>query len=156
MGADPDAREYVIKSLRSRGASLFVPVVGADDVDLAVRGADGQYVEVRVMSPEPDAPGWFRVRRFRPKAYVFFVCVGSPSGASPEAWVFPSGIFERFAVGAPSAESRALDLDTTEDEPLRERLSVYRERWVLIADYARYRSTLSDPVALRMMIAMSG
>ena len=97
MGADPDAREYVIKSLRSRGASLFVPVVGADDVDLAVRGADGQYVEVRVMSPEPDAPGWFRVRRFRPKAYVFFVCVGSPSGASPEAWVFPSGIFERFA-----------------------------------------------------------
>ena len=70
--------------------------------------------------------------------------------------MFPSGIFERFASGAPLAESRALDLDTTEDEPLRERLSVYRERWALIADYARYRSTLSDPVALRMMIAMSG
>ena len=118
MGTDPDAREYVIKSLRSRGASLFVPVVGADDVDLAVRGADGQYVEVRVMSPEPDAPGRFRVRRFRPKAYVFFVCVASPSGASPEAWVFPSGIFERFAGGAPLAESRALDLDTTEGRAL--------------------------------------
>ena len=86
---------------------------------------------------------------------MFFVCVVSQDGAPSEAWVLPTSIFERFAGGAPMADSRVLDLDSSDGEPLRERLSVYRERWALIADYAKYRSTLSDPISLRMMISMT-
>ena len=146
------AAQYVVAQLQQRGASLFEPVVGADDVDLAVRGNEGQYVEVRIIETNEGSPRRFAMRKFRPKGYVFFVCVA----ADPEeAWVVPSNIFERFAGGAPGGD-RLLDLDHEDlGEPLSERLRVYKDRWVLIAEYAKYRSTLSDPVALQMRIAMS-
>jgi hypothetical protein len=62
--------------------------------------------------------------------------------------LLPSGVFERFS------DAGKLDLDEDDGgEPLSERLIVYRDRWQLITDFKKYRSTLTDPVALRMMIA---
>ena len=153
--ARSEAVQYVVDKLRQSGASLFEPVVGANDVDLAVRGAEGQYVEIQVKEAESGAPRQFAIGRFRPKSYVFFVCVvADESGALTEAWVLPSGVFERFAGGDVGAARRVLDLDADGAEPLAERLEVYRERWALIAAYSKFRSTLSDPVALQMRLAM--
>jgi len=144
------SQQYVIDRLKEAGASIFVPLVGANDVHLALRGEEGQFVEVRVLEPEADGRA-FTMGRFRPKPYVFFVCVTS----QPEAWVLPSNVFERFAGGAPLDPKRTLDLDAPDmGETLADRLRVYRERWALLANYRKYRSTLSDPVALRLMLSM--
>jgi hypothetical protein len=76
-------------------------------------------------------------------------------GADPVAWIVPSSVFERFAESTPGAGRCLLNLDKDDmGEPLSERLRVYRGRWTLIADYAKYRSTLSDPVSLQMRLAM--
>ncbi|MDA1036413.1 MAG: hypothetical protein O3B65_05975, partial [Chloroflexi bacterium] len=116
--ASTPASQHVTEQLKAHGASLFTPLVGADDVDLAVRGGDGQYVELRIL--EPTAGGRaFTMGRFRPKPYVFFVCVESEA-----AWIMPSHIFERFASGAPGAPSRTLDLDQDDlGETLGDRLN---------------------------------
>ena len=148
--ADDTAQQQVTEALKQHGASLFVPLVGANDVDLAVRGQDGQYVEVRILRPD-DGPRRFPMGRFRPKAHVFLVCVE----AAEIAWIIPSGVFERFADGAQGADRRVLDLDKDDmGESLGDRLNVYKDRWVLIAEYSKYRSTLSDPVSLQMIINM--
>jgi hypothetical protein len=149
-------QQQVADRLKSVGASLFVPLVGADDVHLAVRGAEGQYIEVRILEPR-DGPRAFTMDRFRPKPHVFFVCVVPPAapGEPTETWVLPSGAFERFASGQPGASSRTLDLDFNDlGEPLGERLRIYRDRWVLISEYRKYRSTFNDPAALQLMISM--
>jgi hypothetical protein len=66
----------------------------------------------------------------------------------------PSHIFERFANGPPGAPSRTLDLDQDDlDETLGDRLDVYRDRWMLITEFLKYRSTLSDPISLQMRIS---
>ncbi len=135
--------------LKEAGASLFTPLVGADDVDLAVRGADGQYVELRILEPKGGLRK-FTVGRFRPKPYVFFLCV-----TTEETWVIPSNVFERFSQGVPNGPSHTLDFDQDDlGEPIGERLRIYRDRWKLIAEFRKYRSTMSDPVALQMMLAM--
>ena len=147
--ASTPASQHVIEQLKANGASLFTPLVGADDVDLAVRGGDGQYVELRLLEPEAGGRA-FTLGRFRPKPYVFFVCVESEA-----TWVIPSHIFERFASGAPGAPSRTLDLDQDDlGETLGDRLDVYRDRWMLITEFSKYRSTLSDPISLKMRISM--
>jgi hypothetical protein len=142
-------QQQVADRLKEAGASLFVPLVGADDIDIAVRGADGQYVELRVL--ESDASGRaFTMRRFRPKPYVFFLCV-----TADETWVIPSNIFERFSAGVPGGPTHTLNFDQDDmGETLGERLRIYRDRWMLIAEFKKYRSTLSDPIALQMMLAM--
>ncbi len=147
--AESPAQQHVIDQLKANGASLFTPLVGANDVDLAVRGGDGQYVELRILEPEAGGRA-FTMGRFRPKPYVFFVCVESAA-----TWIMPSHIFERFAGGAQGAPSRTLDLDQDDlGETLGDRLDVYRDRWMLITEYSKYRSTLSDPISLQMLISM--
>jgi hypothetical protein len=142
-------QQQVADHLKQAGASLFAPLVGADDIDLAVRGEDGQYVELRILEPDAAATT-FTAGRFRPKPHVFFVCV-----AAEETWIIPSNIFERFSAGTPGGPTHTLDLNKDDmGETLGERLRVYRERWTLIAEFRKYRSTLSDPVALQMMLAM--
>jgi hypothetical protein len=142
-------QQQVADRLKAAGASLFTPLVGADDIDLAVRGEDGQYVELRILESQTDARA-FTVGRFRPKPYVFFLCV-----TPEETWVIPSNIFERFAAGVPGGTSHTLNLDQNDlGETLGDRLRIYRDRWMLIAEFRKYRSTLSDPVALQMMLAM--
>ena len=148
---DPGARQYVVDSLVERHAAVFEPVGGSADVDLAVRTGDGQYVEVVIRGPvAAEEPRSFVMRRFRPRPHLFILCIAQ----GPEAWLVPSTVFERFATGAPGEPEWVLRLDAPQDEPLSERLSVYRERWALIANYSEYRSTLSDPLALRVRIAM--
>ncbi len=90
------------------------------------------------------------MRRFRPRPHLFILCVT----ADGEAWPLPSPVFERFAAGVPGEPEWTLDLDAPAGEPLSDRLAVYRERWVLIADYNAYRSTLADPLALQVRLAM--
>ena len=147
--AASSVQQHVVDELKANGASLFTPLVGANDIDFAVRGGDGQYVELRVL--EPVAGGRvFAMGSFRPKPYVFFICVESQA-----TWVMPSHIFERFATGSPGAPSRVLDLDQDDlGETLGDRLDVYRDRWMLITEYSKYRSTLSDPISLQMLISM--
>ena len=146
-----EAREYVIRRLAACRAAVFAPVGGAAGVDLAVRAGDGTYVEIVIREPaSPDRPRSFPMARFRPRPHLFVVGVAP----GPEAWIVPSTAFERFASGAPGEPEWDLDLDGPTGEPLSERLGVYRERWSLIAEYATYRSTLGDPVALQVRIAM--
>ena len=145
------ARKYVADELVQWHTALFEPVHGASDVDFAVRTGDGQYVEIIVREPSsPDKPRSFVMKRFRPRSHLFIIALAH----GPEAWILPSIVFERFAAGAPGEKEWNLNLDTPPDEPLSERLSVYRERWAIIAHYAEYRSTLSDPLALQVRIAM--
>jgi hypothetical protein len=142
--ASDTARQLVLDALKQNGASLFTPLVGADDVDVAVRGSDGQYIEVLVRTPGEGKPRAFNVARVRPKPHWFIACVTTEN----ETWLLPSGVFERFS------DAGKLDLDEDDGgEPLSERLIVYRDRWQLITDFKKYRSTLTDPVALRMRIA---
>ncbi|MDE2836639.1 MAG: hypothetical protein OXL97_03910 [Chloroflexota bacterium] len=149
--ADASARQHVVDNLIERHAAVFEPVGGSADVDLAVRTGDGQYVEVIIREPVPAKEGRsFLMRRFRPRPHLFIMCVAPGF----EAWLLPSTVFERFATGAPGEPEWVLQLDAPSDEPLSDRLSVYRERWALIANYSEYRSTLSDPLALRVRIAM--
>ena len=148
---DTNAKQYVVDNLVERHTAVFEPVGGSADVDLAVRTGDGQYVEVIVKEPvSPEQSRSFMMRRFRPRPQLFIVCVTE----GPEAWLLPSGVFERFATGTPGEPEWVLHLDDPADEPLSDRLSVYRERWALMANYTEYRSTLSDPLALRVRIAM--
>jgi hypothetical protein len=143
------AQEHVADELKSAGASLYVPLVGSNEVDFAIRGDDGQYIEVRVL--EATGARAFAMGRFRPKPYAFFACV-----SEGEDWVIPSNVFERFASGAPGATTQTLDLDASDmGETLGERLAVYRDRWALITHFRKYRSTLSDPVSLQMLLSMS-
>ena len=138
------AREYVIESLSGADTQLFAPL-RRGGIDLAVRVGAGEYAELLVA--EAVSPNAFRadVRRQRPNLFVIGVL---GFGESAEAWVVPSGAFERFADGD------VLHLDAPSDEPLRERLAVYRNRWALITDYSKYRSTLTDPVALQVQLAL--
>jgi hypothetical protein len=143
------AQQHVADQLKSVGASLYVPLVGSNEVDFAVRGDDGQYIEIRVL--EATGPRAFTMGKFRPKPHVFFACV-----SAEEDWVIPSNVFERFAKGSPGGPSHTLDLDADDmGETLGERLTVYRDRWALIAQFRKYRSTLSDPVSLQMLLSMS-
>ncbi len=145
------AKQHVVDNLVERHAAVFEPVGGSADVDLAVRTGDGQYVEVVVTEPVSEEENHsFLMRRFRPRPHLFILCVAP----GPEAWLLPSTVFERFATGAPGEPEWVLHLDAPSEEPLSDRLSVYRERWALIANYSEYRSTLSDPLALRVRIAM--
>ncbi len=144
MTSEP-IRQFVVDALKERGASLFVPLVGADDVDLAVRGAEGQYVEIAVRGPADGTPRAFKMGPFRPKPHWFIACVT----ADQETWLLPSGVFERFA------DHWTLDLDADDGgEPLSKRLAVYKDRWSLIANFRKFRSTLNDPVALQVQIAL--
>lgn len=154
MTANPASRQFLIEKLTGLGAAVFEPVGGGADVDIAVRAGDGQYVEVLIREAvSPAKPRAFLMRRFRPRPHLFIVgVVQTPDG--PEAWLLPSGVFERFAAGAPGEPEWLLDLDDAAGEPLSERLAVYRERWALIADYSKFRSTLGDPLSLQVRIAM--
>ena len=149
--AEQDAKRRAVAELVQRGAAVFEPVGGQAGVDLAVRTGDGQYVEVVVKEPaSPDNGRAFVMRRFRPRPHLFVLC----AAADGEAWPLPSAVFERFAAGAPGEPEWTLDLDAPADEPLADRLAVYREGWALIADYNAYRSTLTDPLALQVRLAM--
>ena len=139
------ARRCVIEALTQRNANLFAPIGRVPGVDLAARVGDGSYVELRIA--ESAAPGVFRAEMRRPKPSLFVLGLDE-TDAGVEAWVLPSGAFERFAFG------NVLELDEPADEPLRERLAVYRNRWSLIADYAKYRTTLNDPIALRVQLSL--
>ncbi len=148
------AHGFVRDELLQRGAALFQPLASPVDVDLAVRVERGQYVEVQVKPASGETPRRFQVERLRPHPSLFIVCVPFNQGQPSEAWVLPSATFDRFADGPSHGASRELDLDAPDDEPLRERLSVYKDRWSLITEYAKYRSVLADPTALQVRLAL--
>ncbi len=150
----PNPKQLVIEKLAGLGAAVFEPVGGKAGVDLAVRAGDGQFVEAIIrQAVSAERPRAFLMRRFRPRPHLFIVGVVDAADG-PEAWLLPSNVFERFAQGAPGEPEWVLDLDDDAGEPLSERLAVYRERWALVAEYSKFRSTLGDPVALQVRIAM--
>ena len=144
-----DPKRIVAEALIEHGGAVFEPAGGPTGVDFVVRGHEGQYIEVLARWPEPGTPRLFRMRRFRPRQHLFIVGV-----TKDDFWVLPSGVFERFAAGAPAGEQWDLDLDADEPEPLAERLAVYRNRWTLITQFSKFRSTLADPLALQVRIAI--
>lgn len=145
MATDRDtAWHYVVGELTAQKVALFAPLASSAGADLLARVGDGQYAEVRVA--ETPAPNTFRAQIRRPRPSLFVV--GVVPGDETVAWVLPSGAFERFASGG------VLALDEPADEPLRERLAVYRNRWTIIANFAKFRSTLNDPVSLQMQLAL--
>ncbi len=138
---DP-AWHLVVRELTSLGAELFAPLAESS-ADLVARVNQGHFVELRLARmPTPNALE-ARVRRPRPSLFVLGVVSTDPA----EAWVLPSGAFDRFSDGG------VLALDEPADEPMRERLAIYRNRWSLIADFDKFRATLNDPVALQVLLA---
>ncbi len=147
------AAALVLDKLAQHKAAVFKPIGQGRGIDLAVRGQDGQYVELLCLASERESPRYFLAPRFRRRPNLIMACVVTGSSGPTEAWLVPSGVFERFGTGKPNGEA-TLDLDADEGGLLHERLSVYRERWQLITEFAQYRSTLEDPVALRIRLAM--
>ena len=148
----PTLHEYISLKLIDSGVSVFEPLNTSSDIDFAIRTGDGTYTEVIIREPvsQKDSSS-FQMDRFRPRAHLFILCVTS----NYECWLIPSIVFERFASGAPVEASWVLNLGTPNDiESLGERLSVYKDRWSLLSNYTKYKSTLSDPVALKVRIAM--
>ena len=148
----PTVHEYISSKLIESGVSVFKPLNSNSDIDFAIRTGDGTYTEViiRESISENDALS-FQMDRFRPRAHLFILCVTS----NHECWLIPSIAFERFASGAPVEASWVLNLGTPNgNDSLVERLSVYKDRWSLLSNYTKYKSTLSDPVALKVRIAM--
>ncbi len=146
---------FVVEQLAKLDLMLFRPIGTSMEVDLAVRAGDGRYVEVRVRSAA-DGTRTFEVPRLRDRPNLFIVGVvwdGAAPPAPSECWVLPAHVFDRFADGAPNGP-RSLDLDADEAEPLAERLAVYKDRWALIAEFSKFHSTLSDPLALQVRLAM--
>ena len=146
-----DPKRIVADALVEHGGAVFEPAGGPTIVDFVVRGHEGQYVEVLARWPEAGTPRLFRMKRFRPRPHLFIVGV---TWKEDEFWVLPSGVFERFAAGAPAGEQWDLDLDMNDGEPMDERLAVYRNRWKLITEFSKFRSTLSDPTALQVRLAL--
>ena len=151
-GSEDRAQGFVVEQLAQRNAMLFRPIGTSTEIDLAVRGGDGHYVEVRVRSAA-DGTRTFEVPRLRDRPNLFIVGVVWDGGAPSECWVLPSRVFDRYADGAGNAP-RTLDLDADDPEPLAERLAVYKNRWALIAEFSKFHSTLSDPLALQVRLAM--
>ena len=152
MASQDRALSFVVDALAQRETMLFRPIGTPTEVDLAVRGWDGQYVEVQVRSAEPGSRT-FGMARLRDRPHLFIVGVVWDGEEPSESWVLPAHVYDRFASGAGNAP-RSLDLDAPADEPLRERLAVYKDRWGLIAEFSKFRSTLSDPVALQVRLAL--
>jgi hypothetical protein len=152
MASQERAQAFVVEQLAQRDTMLFRPIGTSTEVDLAVRGRDGQYVEVQVRSAEPGSRT-FALARLRDRPNLFIVGVVWDGEEPSESWVLPAHVYDRFADGAGNAPRR-LDLDAPADEPLRERLAVYKDRWALIAEFSKFRSTVSDPTALRVHLAM--
>ncbi len=143
MTAERDpAWQLVVRELSGLGAELFAPLAQSS-ADLLARVDGGHFVELRLAKMTAPAAMQAHVRRPRPSLFI----VGVVSADPPEAWVLPSGAFERFA------DDGVLTLDEPADEPLRERLAVYRNRWSLIASFDKFRSTLNDPIALKVLLA---
>jgi hypothetical protein len=72
-------------------------------IDLAVRGADGQYVEVQVKSGGGVSgrdSRRFHVQRLRLRANLFIVGITYEGDDLVEAWVPPSGVFDRYTEGS--------------------------------------------------------
>ena len=133
----------MIAELTSLGAELFAPLTESA-AGLVARVNEGHFVELRLA--HVSAPGTLQARIRRPRPSLFVLGVVSTDPA--EAWVLPSGAFDRFADGG------VLALDEPADEPLRERLAIYRNLWSLIADFDKFRATLNDPTALRMLLSL--
>ena len=146
------ALSFVVEQLAQRDTMLFRPIGTSTEVDLAVRGRDGHYVEVQVRSAAEGTRA-FALTRLRDRPNLFVVGLVWDGDAPSESWVLPAHVFDRFAAGAGNAP-RSLDLDGDETEPLAERLAVYKDRWALIAEFSKFHSTASDPLALQVRLAM--
>ena len=152
VGTEDRAMSFVVEQLAKLDLMLFRPIGTSMEVDLAVRGGDGRYVEVRVRSAA-DGTRTFELARLRDRPNLFIVGVVWDGEEPSESWVLPAHVFDRFSDGAGNGP-RSLDLDADEAEPLAERLAVYKDRWALIAEFSKFHSTLSDPLALRVRLAM--
>ena len=155
--AGRDGEQLVARRLLRLGATVLVPVVATPGIDLAVRTTDGRYVELQVHSNGGGAERGsrcFRVERLRPRNALILVCLAYGEMESPEAWVLPSALFDRFATSPPADGPRELDMDAPGDGPLAERLKVYRDRWKLITSFSSYESVMRDPQALAVRLAL--
>ena len=147
-----NSKEQVGSKLIDLGVSVFAPLNENVYIDFAIRTGDGTYIELLIRECLSENGRYsFQMDRFRPRSNLFIICIT----ANDEHWIIPSTVFERFASGAPGEPSWVLDINPSNArDSLHERLSVYRDRWSLISKYTAYKSTLSDPIALKVRIAM--
>lgn len=144
------ALERAARNLLEQGAAVFVPLGQSTGADLVIR-SEGRYVELRIVVSTAQQP--FRIRRLRPRSNLFILGTVEHAGESPDHWVLPSAVFERF--GQPNSNGEVtLDLDAVEGEPLRKRLGVYRNRWQLVTHFSHYESVLRDAQALSLRLSL--
>lgn len=136
--------QYIIDQLTSNKVALFSPLAPRSEQVLLARVGDGQYVEL-VLAEQLEGTS-YKLSFKRSKPHLFVVAIESID--ENIAWILPSGIYERFAVnGVLNFESSFLD-------PLESRLAVYKNRWALISQFSKFRSTLNDPTALQVQLAL--
>ncbi len=132
---------WVFGKLIDAGVNVYLPMVDIEGIDAIVRKKDGTLLEIQVKSTRAeDQAGYFNAR-LRPAPNLFIVCVDmSPvgkSGAPPEVWIFPSGVFANPAYSAKTkgGEYRlalAARSRKHQNRPRKELLAQYHGAWKLL------------------------
>ena len=136
--------QYIIDQLTSHKVVLFSPLSHKSEEVLLARVGDGQYIELVLAEQSESRSFKFSIKRSKPHLFV----VALESTNEDAAWILPSAVFERFSAnGILNFESSFLD-------PLETKLAVYKNRWSLISQFNKFRSTLHDPTALQVQLAL--
>ena len=146
------AEYHVFSELLKRGVAIYQPLVN-EGIDALVRLLDGQILELAIKSvsvPAEQRPRRFQMPDYQPRPEFFIVCVDLSEGTENiQTWVFPSLVFYAYSPGAGSErKNRILNLDSGEkkyDAPLWDYLRGFRNRWELIADFAKFRGFMDSP-----------
>ena len=136
--------QFIIDQLTSNKVALFSPLAPRSEEVLLARVGDGQYVEL-VLAEQLEGIS-YKLSLRRSKPHLFVVAIASIEEKA--AWILPSAVFERFAVNG------VLDFESSFLDPLESRLAIYKNRWVLISQFNKFRSTLNDPTALQVQLAL--
>lgn len=143
------AEQFVGNELLKGGVTLYYPATETGG-DFLAKTPKGTILELTLLTPPaPAEPGIFALPDCRPDPKRFIVALEFDPAAGPAAWIFPSRVFHAYSTEPDGNGLRRLDLDEVRpillDEPLREYLRGFRNRWELITDYAYYRRFMKSP-----------
>ncbi len=150
---------YVSGELLKRGTVSYGPQVD-QGIDALVRTAEGAVVEIQVKaagSAGGKYPRWFQMGYLKPRKNFMIIGVEFEKGDPKCAWVFPSGIFDKYSSTPPKGSPRDLDLDSGVRKygmPLRDLLCGFRDRWELIVEFARFERFMESPEDLEDLLTV--
>lgn len=148
-----DLSQRVIDELASRNVQLYKPIDASNHSDLVAKTKEGNYLELQILIGDQTTRS-FKIPNLRPQSSSILIYIDRSDHGEPGYWILPFPVIDRFATGHLSMGDGVMNLDMPEDEPLSAALSVYRNRWDLIAKFKQYESVIKDPTALKVRIAL--